>query len=301
MDRAVRRNLNFSGTKLQFMAPQHNHPRLPFTPLADVFNLYSNPLYSTIEGAKIPIPLFSAYIDDWVLHGIPLIQGEVGGVDIHLYVQWLPEFTNLFIPRHLEKAIEHTIYARFGPGSDWFESSCRMDWRIIKQGDTHWVNYRNNEIDKEWFWQTPLTDEHLLTARFRTFNRANKPDIDKAMLRFCQTIMESFHIQLSADALSQRTEARKQYPHQTLSEFLPKLEWAEKRVEDEDQVFFRLIDANPKKNERIFLPDGNIDRDSEAKEREKVEREAKKIVEQQEKTLKETMAKTLASHLDFDE
>lgn len=301
MNRAITRTLNLSGTKIQFEVPPHNHPRLPFCSFPEIYNLYDNCIYSTVEDTNVPVAAFGAYIDDWVFYGKPLLQGRLGSINMHISVESMPDFASLFSPRHTEKAIERIIYAYFGPAVNGFDASCRMDWRVIEQGGAQWVNYRNNEIHPEWFWQTPLTDEHLLTVHFSVFNRLNEPEFDQAMLRFCQTIMERFHIQLSADALNQQAEARKQYPHQTLAEFLPKLEWAEKRVEDEMTLWQKIREQPPYAGISFIQPDGSYDVKGAKAQDAEIYKKAEEIIEQQEKTLKETMAKTLASHLDFDE
>ena len=169
--------MDVSGTHIEFAAPRHNHNTI--SPLPDIeennINLYDTEQFSRYNNKNKDEPAtFGLCLKYWRYFGIPLLDGTgvLGDVTFNPSISYMPEFTSLFHPRHLECAIERYIYK--APDTYRLTGFCRENWKSVKLNGITWVNYRsqgsagfrNAEEVYESVWHTPITDQHLLTVRF---------------------------------------------------------------------------------------------------------------------------------------
>lgn len=202
----------------------------------------------------------------------------------------MPEFSNLFHPRHLECAVERYIYTAHTayriPGE------CRKNWQVKAINGTQWVSYkstgyagfRSAEACYESVWHTPITDDHLLTVRFDQVIRKKRTRLAEVYQKIIDQVMNSFEIDLSPDAKSQQTKIQVQYPNERLNERLPPYDFEDFDLLERLELI-NLVSAE--NNHDLSIPDNIFEAQVQKKDREQKQR-AKDIKE-----------RILASHLRF--
>jgi hypothetical protein len=301
-DKLCQRQIFLSGSKVVFEVPPNNHPRHPFRPLPSSFNIYDPDEYWADGSTVAPLYSIALYKDDWCFKGWPILEGEVGWVEMGVFLLHTKEFGSVFDPLRMQKAIERFIYMDDGPGAGRFHTVARCDWSVRGINGTEWVHYDNQIHDHQRaLWHTPLSDEHILTVSMKYYTYRESEKLGRELARFGQEVVDTFVVDLSDDARESKDGAARRHPERKFPSSLGQLRWQEKPVEDEFTILTRLLKERRPDNQYYEKPDGSIDHERENQEYRLLEKEIREIVKEQEKTLQKTMERTLANHLEFDD
>ena len=283
---------NLSGTKVRFMAPAHHHDAIPATPQHhENVNLYEQGLFGRFDaGNQAEPPSYPLELKYWRFKGIPVLDGTgiLGDMRFHVSIMHLPDFKSLFHPRHLECAIERCIYG--SPYAYKVSGQCRLEWQIQMINEITWINYRSHFLEtndgsaNESVWHTPITDEHLLTVRFKEGIGRKRTRLAEVYQSIIEMIMNSFEIQLSSDAQSQQEYIRKKFPDERLSKTLPPYEFEEVELLERLELINQVSGEN---NHDLTISDDIFENMVQQKDRE------------QKRRAKETKERVLDSHLRF--
>jgi hypothetical protein len=240
--RRLERRINLSGTSIILDVPDNNdYPCPEAEPESQAINLYDLN-YSRWESTDhFESERFGLLGRAWQ-YKRRLIGGNVADVRMNISVFRMPEFQSLFRPRRLECAVERLIFAT--PNFSTQESGKnRLNWQIA-EGSNRWVQFEYKGETalygcKEHMGVVrllPLSDEHLLSVVFRFIYYSDSEIARKKCLALMDTIMASFRLTLSEDAIRQKNEVEKLYPYEKISAHLPPYEFETVKVLSEWEI-----------------------------------------------------------------
>lgn len=228
LHRLSERKINLSGTSISIKVPDNNCWPEPKSEIeAQSYNLYDMEFFRWKKLHKFEPEKNCVLARAWQYTRLLFSDGLVAKVEFAVYVVRMSEFQSLFRPRRLECAIERLIYAT--PNFSTQESGKnRLDWMLVDDGSL-WARHRYVEFENDHNGRghvgeiryLPITDEHLLVARFRFFYHSKSELARKKCTELMELVMKSFRVELSADALRQKAAMEAAYPYEKLSASLP--------------------------------------------------------------------------------
>ncbi len=181
--------INLSGISLNLRMPVSNIRTYVDKVNKQTKNLYDpTEFHSSIHEDPCTPPELSLITNGWRYKGFTLFDNEMGRMLMDCSVAHMPEFNSLFRPRRLECAIERFIY--LSELFSWdIESRLGYELRIIN--GINWAHYTCRAEEEESsarqsVWQTPLTDEHLLTIFFNQTGKLEKTGLKAAYSRLVE-------------------------------------------------------------------------------------------------------------------
>ncbi len=280
--------LSLSGIRVRLLCPESNNlvHRGGVGKLS--LNIYDKSIYEE-DKDESECPLELGLIGkNWVFRGLPVVDGKLGDLSMNISLSYLPLYKSLFRPRRLECAIERYIYMANVYATSGY---CRVNYAKESVKGTDWARYTcYGEPDEKTccyqaLWQTPISDEHLLTLRFTQTLEVDNKALRAAYDKLIMTIMNSVHIELPSDIQQQKAAVKAAYPYESFPEYLPPYEF--ERYEPTARLdVIRQVSADF--NHDSSIPDEIFDQ--------KVE----EIIAAQDKKAENTHQKVIDEHLRFE-
>lgn len=230
-------NFDLSGNRFEITLPPHDDesPKEPHRPNVNVFDtsIYaynSDPDYNGYPASKRGITAPGILKRAWSTYGPPWRFQCLGILSVSITVCDISKMAadlNCFNPEQFERLIMFYLYNNRGPGRGLSEHTCPINWKIHNIEGTEWVyleswprrpewkeedDNRNREANfTVWLLAPIFADKHLLLTFYSTGSRPPAPS-NKLMLERIEAIISGLRLQLSPEALKQKTEAEQRSP-----------------------------------------------------------------------------------------
>jgi len=228
--RARAHQLDLSGTRVEFKTPPNSDVMVPFDPMPEKYNLYDEKVRNYKPKKPTDMHWRTLYTEGWSFFGVPLVQGEIGQLNLGVFFVHTPRHGNLFNPDNFLNALDERLGGRYGPISEQHRAIARIDWQLKTIHGNDWVRYWNQKIDvlnNGVEWVTPITEEHMLFFGFPHFINRPNTRLNEAYSKLEDQIMSTVKIDWSADILRQKQAAAEKWPDVKLPRQRPVLEWPE--------------------------------------------------------------------------
>ncbi len=187
-------------------------------------NLYDKSIYhSSKHNDPLKPPELGLVVNGWRYKGFTLFDNELGRMLLDISVAHMPDFCSLFRQRRFECAIERYIYL-----TELYSAAgkSRINFESQNINNIDWAHYEchaseDASIGFQSVWQTPLTDEHLLTVFFSQSGEFAKTGLKIAFSDLMNMIMSSLSIEWPEDILRQKNDVKNSYPCESFPENLP--------------------------------------------------------------------------------
>jgi hypothetical protein len=222
--------LNLSGTKVSFKAPRHAARVTQFRKLSCNYNIYNDMNYIHRSEKKKGFDFISCYNSEWGIHGLPIIQRHIGDLVFGISVVKTTLPGSFLQPHFVEQALAGDLNELYGPlrGAVHSPVNARLNWTIAPLKQHLWLFFRTEFPDDKTEivdYHLPLTDEHMLRVSLTCYTYHKKANLQPLFHRISQQLIESFEVTLSNDAQQQQADAKKRWPDEQYSSYLPPFHW----------------------------------------------------------------------------
>jgi len=205
---------DFSGTKIRFMKPLSNGPRLevdgnnifPSTPNKDYYNIYDNNIYKnsldTYLGLGLAFEIYS-------FKGNPLLGNQIGSLKFTAHLQRFKKSKNILDVKNYESFIDQELLHENSPkdlNEDVWAKNFPVFWHSLTLPNTPlnpWLCYAVQDMAAAWhesisyFVRTPITPEHDITFCFHALELDYESGAFELFRKICAFILKSIHIELN--------------------------------------------------------------------------------------------------------
>ncbi|WYH47122.1 hypothetical protein WKI13_09235 [Teredinibacter turnerae] len=229
IEKSEARKLRLSGTSMQFAVPPFYIEWGRQRDWPDTFDIYDSNAFCKTEEQTAFLKCFES---KWDLKGLPVWKTELGWIEFSITVFKLSETGSAFNLRKFESDLLDQYVRLYGPMGRFNKHSFEtfLNWSPQLINGSLWVSYHGrkhsvSDTSYQLVWETPITDEHMISVTFSYQNYKEKKTVHYAVEQFAQKIMTATHLDLSPSAQEQKSAAEKQWPNQKYSEHMEPLRW----------------------------------------------------------------------------
>ncbi len=227
LDKTCTLNVNMSGVSLSLAYPESNDwVYQKIEDLTGSINLYDTSNFEKEDDEPCSLSTCMLSRIYWVFQGLPFFSGDyIGRLGMAVSIFHMPTFTSLFKQRRFQCAMERYNYKTSVKNLS-IESVSNYNQHTIN--GTDWANYESHTEDSTVFqtvWQTPITDEHLLTIRFSQDGDFNKSGLKAAFSKVIDLVMNNVKLELPNDIKTRKEEIERKFPYESLPKSLPPYEF----------------------------------------------------------------------------
>jgi len=205
---------DFSGTKLRFLKPPGNGPKLQvegksiFPTYCDnrVYNIYDNSIYKSDNEIRSGLE-FAFEIYDF--KGTPLLRNNIGSLEFSARIRKHKYLKNILNSRNYEAIIDKELTSEYGPqkiSQNRWTMNFPLFWHSFKLPgalDNRWVCYAVQDMAAtrsesiSYFVRTPITSEHDITFCFHGLELHYESGSFELFREICLFILNSIHLETS--------------------------------------------------------------------------------------------------------